>query len=308
MPDVKDYIKEFERLKVVKIVDGRVEVAHDMLAQKIFDKRTPESIMVGEMVQKIKNRYREHTNRVSPYWLPKVDCVELQPFLEKIKKLITDEELEYVHTSTLVHKNRRRNLRILIAAVIGVISILAIFLYLKNKEKNETISELNRTKKELASKIINEDVYKGDALIKRAEHINEVGYPNNAYHLYNSAKIILEDSIHLSSTVSIDMSRTIIENLKKLHPKSSDSTAIKSSYFDEYLVTLLLREIEVELNKIQELERAGEHEQADKGYEDIIKKIEDSKVKNFQKIKAKRQQVVEKRKLNTSSDGVNFNY
>ncbi|MEM6347598.1 MAG: hypothetical protein AAF927_27170 [Bacteroidota bacterium] len=122
--DVQYCIRRFIEMRIFKdLEDGNVELSHDSLAAKIYDKVSVEDKTLRRVEKFIADRYLFYQNR--DVLLTKDDVDYINPYLSKVD--ISPDQREFIRKSIAALTRRRRLLLTLATAVFLAISGLAVY-------------------------------------------------------------------------------------------------------------------------------------------------------------------------------------
>lgn len=196
----------------------KLELAHDIIAQKIAEKVSVEDKQIRKINAFIKARFKVYSLRKTAL-LEKEDINYIQPFLEKLD--LNSEEKKFLNTSI---RNIRNKKIILIAVGISIISIIAaigftaIYLQSQSESYKSLLQEkerlLNEKGKEIELKSIalKDKLKEEEDLDERLSKIHTI-LENTKSEISESEKIVQEKNLVVQDADSI---------LKKDNPTKID--------------------------------------------------------------------------------------
>ncbi|MEL7341414.1 MAG: hypothetical protein AAGM67_13115, partial [Bacteroidota bacterium] len=122
--DVEYCVRRFAEMRIFReLEDGNVELAHDSLAAKIYDKVSIEEKTLRRVEKFVADRYAFYQSR--DVLLTKDDVDYINPYLSKLD--LSREEHQFIRKSIAALTRRRRILIGLVSAIFLAISGLAIY-------------------------------------------------------------------------------------------------------------------------------------------------------------------------------------
>lgn len=117
-PDVVHFcLGQLEKARILRIDDNQYELAHDTLADVIARKRSQEEVALLEVKKVVQDRMREFGGKQT--YLNRNELLYIANFEKQLQDelLLEAEAWEFIEKSKKRTRNRRRNTRIVIAAV-----------------------------------------------------------------------------------------------------------------------------------------------------------------------------------------------
>ena len=179
----------------------RVEIAHDALARKVYDKGSAEDKMLLRVIRLVQERYNAFTSTKT--FLSRKELNFIEPFERGLGNLITEEEQIFLNRSS---RFRRRQLIFTLSAIASVIVGLIIgILYMNMLRANARQAEENIFNQNEANKLV--------ALAMQNEEVS----PELSLKLVLAAKIFTPNNLSIDQLSRLIFRRNNFSNKNLTH-------------------------------------------------------------------------------------------
>ncbi len=153
--DIELGLVEYEKRRIIRRVEGNIEVAHDILALQIFGRITAEEKNLFRVERILRGRFEEY--QLNKRYLNSGELSYLSPYLAQ---LVLPEEIEsFVAKSQLrLRRRRRRIATALVVLFIGLLGFGSYTYWALQQQKQETLIAQQQAEEEKLKRVLDEEV------------------------------------------------------------------------------------------------------------------------------------------------------